>query len=209
MRGEGLAERFAGAVEAQFHGLGGGIGDGGNLLVAEVLVGGQDEGFPEIFGKGGDGFLQGSEFFAGGGALVRICGGVGGGVLGEVGGVSEGFGVAGGPAVVIAGKVGGDGEDPGGEGLPGIVAGAVAVKADEGFLGEVAGGGGICAHADDEADEAITPPAHDGVHGGVVSSGEFRHLKFVLVVAGGLHWLSGCGDGGAGGRGRERLSRRR
>jgi hypothetical protein len=43
--GEGGAEGLAGAVEAEFDGFGGGLGDGGDLVVAEVFVGGEDEGF--------------------------------------------------------------------------------------------------------------------------------------------------------------------
>lgn len=76
--GEGFAEGFAGAVEAEFDSFGGGVGDFGDLFVAEVLVGGEDEGFPLVFRQGGDGGLDSGEFFFGGGVLMGIGGGVGG-----------------------------------------------------------------------------------------------------------------------------------
>ena len=63
---EGGAEGLAGAVEAEFDGFGGGVGDGGDLVVAEVFVGGEDEGFALVLGELGDGGLDGGEFFLGG-----------------------------------------------------------------------------------------------------------------------------------------------
>ncbi len=74
---EGFSEGLAGAVEAQFDCFGGGVGDGGDLVVGEVLVGGEDEGFALVCGELGDGGLDGGEFFLSGKRF--------GGVWGEVG----------------------------------------------------------------------------------------------------------------------------
>lgn len=76
-RGEGFSEGLAGAVEAEFDCFGGGVGDGGDLVVAEVFVGGEDEGFALVCGELGDGGLDGGEFFLSGEGF--------GGVRGEVG----------------------------------------------------------------------------------------------------------------------------
>ena len=171
-----------------------------------MLISGQDERFPLIFWQSGNGGLDRCHFFFGSCFVVRVCRTVGRALLGEVGRVGEGLWVAGRPAVVVAREVGGDGEDPGGERLARIVAGAVPVKADEGLLSEVAGGGIIRAHADDEADEAVLPAAHEGVHGGIVAIEQIGHVELIFVFvfvlldgSGGLHWVGRSGLPGAAG----------
>ena len=149
-----------------------------------------------IFWQGGDGGLDSGELFFGGGFLVRVCCGVGGALLGELGRVGEGFRVARAPTVVIAREVSCDGENPGGEGLAGIVTGAVTIKADEGLLSEVTGRGMVRAHADDEADEAVLPTAHEGVHGGIVTADELGHVGFIFVFVDGAGRLHGGGRAG-------------
>lgn len=150
--------------------------------MAQVFVNGEHKDFPEVSRQRENSLLNSGEFFPRNGAAVWIGGVIRWGIFREVGRVSEGFGVAVGPAVVVAGQIGCNGEDPGRERVTGVVAGAVAVEPDEGFLRQITGGGVIGAHAYEEADEALLPPEHEGGHGRVAPGGEFCHEVSVLVV---------------------------
>lgn len=98
---EGGAQGVAGAIEAEFHGFDGGIGDGRNLLVAKMLVNREDEDFALVRGELGDGGLDSGEFFFSGGPSVGIWGGICVIGFGEESGIGQGLGVAFGPAVLI------------------------------------------------------------------------------------------------------------
>jgi hypothetical protein len=61
----------AGALDAVIDGAGGGVEDGGDFVVGEVLDGAEDERFAEVFGEEGEAAGETIEVGAVGGGFVR------------------------------------------------------------------------------------------------------------------------------------------
>lgn len=82
--------------------------------------------------------------------------------------------------------------------MAGVVAVAVAIDADKGFLGEIGSGRVVADHAEEETEESVFPGTHESVHGGVVTCGEVGHEEFVGFIAGRLHGVRAIFSDGRG-----------